>query len=113
VHRLASIPVQLAQRARFLCADRMIRGRAVLGPRYAQHGLLEVDLIPAQRDELSGAQTVPIRDQNQCRIAMAMAAHSRSGAYELLDLVGRQILAGPNGPIRSSFRRQFPQSTRH
>jgi hypothetical protein len=41
---------------------------------------------------------------------MAVAAHSRSGADELLDLVGRQILAGPNGPIRNPLGRRFSQS---
>jgi len=53
-------------------------------------------------------QTVAIRDENQRRIAMAVAARSPGSAYELLDLVGRQVLAAPNGAIRNRLGRPVP-----
>jgi hypothetical protein len=45
----------------------VIRCRAVLRSRHAQHGDGEIDLILAQRDQLFDAQTVAIRDENHCR----------------------------------------------
>jgi hypothetical protein len=41
---------------------------------------------------------------------MAVAAPSRGGADELLDFVGRQVLAAPNGSIRNPLGWRFLQS---
>ena len=112
VRRWGVVTADATQRASFFVADRMIRSRAVLGPVDVQHGLLEVDLIPAQRHELSDAQAVSVRDQNQRRIAMTVAPRSRGGTNELLDLVRSQILAAPDGSIRKPPGRQFPHESR-
>jgi len=55
VHRWTLNAPQLTQRADLSCTDQVIRCRAVLRSRHLQHGLGEIDLIPAQRDQLSGA----------------------------------------------------------
>jgi hypothetical protein len=52
VHRWTLKAPQLTQRAGLSCTDRMIRCRAVLRSRDPKQGLLEIDLIPAQRHQL-------------------------------------------------------------
>ena len=80
VPRLGVVTTKATQGAHLLLAERMVRRSAVLRPDDAQQSLLEVDLIPAQRHELTDAQAVPVRDRKQRRVAMPVAAGSRSGA---------------------------------
>jgi hypothetical protein len=53
---------------------------------------------------------MPVRNQQQRRIAMTVTAYSRGGTDQLLDLVRSQVLAAPNGSIRNPLGRRFPQS---
>jgi len=53
----------------------MRRGLAVLCPPDVQRGIAaELDLRPFQIANLHGPQTVPVREQDQCRIAKPVAA---------------------------------------
>jgi hypothetical protein len=41
--------------------------------------LLQIDLIPSQRDEFTYAKSVTIRDQDQRRVAVTVATDAASG----------------------------------
>ena len=60
-----------------------------LQPRHVQEADLEVDLVPAQRDELPDAQPVSVGEQHQPAIARAVPSHLARGLQELVDLVRR------------------------
>ena len=53
----------------------------------------EVDLVPAERDELRYAKPVPVGDEDQGRVAVAVAPCPLRRHHQSLDLVGRQVLA--------------------
>jgi hypothetical protein len=70
-----------------------------------QQACFEVHLVPAQRDELRDAQSVPIGDENERAIARTVAAEFAGGLQEFVDLVRGQILAlAPRG-VRLARRR--------
>ena len=72
----------------------MHRVGAVLRAAHVDLGMREVDMVPAQIDQLLRAQAVAIRDQDHSRVAMTMPIVP-GRLDELLDLVGRQVLARP------------------
>jgi hypothetical protein len=63
-------------------------------------GAAEFDLRPFQVGDLAGAQAVPVGDEDQRTVAMAVAA-AAGRADELFDLGPRQILAGAKRGVGS------------
>jgi hypothetical protein len=59
---------------------------------------LEIDLLPAHRDQLRDSQPVPVGEENERPIARPVAAHVACGLEQLLDLRRRQVFAG--APIK-------------
>ena len=71
----------------------MRRGHAVLQSRDVQQAGLEIDLVPAHRDELADAQPMPVGEEDERAIARTVAADLAGGLQQLLDLLRRQIFA--------------------
>ena len=88
------LALQPAQCAHLVADDRMGRGRALLDPADMQAGMGEVDLIPAQVDQLADPQAVAIGDQDHGRVPVAPAVLA-GRLDQLLDLGLGQVLAGP------------------
>jgi hypothetical protein len=65
---------QLPKRAQFLTADR-VRGRqTVLESRHMHQADLEIDLLPAQGDELRDPQPMSVGEEEKGAIARTVAA---------------------------------------
>ena len=86
VDELRILTAELAQRSELGPADRMRRGQAVLESRDVDQAGLQVDLLPAHRDELRHPQRMPVGEENERPIARPVAAHLARGLEELLDL---------------------------
>src|SRR5262249_24068889 len=71
-------------------------GSALLNPADVQHGVFEVDLLPAQVHQLGGPQTMPEGQQDHGGVAMAPAVVPGS-LNQPLDLALGQVLAGTIG----------------
>ena len=95
---------QLAQCPELGTADRVRGGEAVLESRDVHQAGLEVDLLPAHRDELRDAQPMPVGEEDERPIARTVAADLARGLQELLDLRRREILAGAPIKIFGSAR---------
>ena len=76
-----------------------VRGRARLDPADVQGRLVEVDLRPAQVDQLADPQTVAIGDKDHGRVAVTMAV-VLGRPDQALDLGLGEMLAGPIGSVR-------------
>ena len=71
-----------------------VEGATVLEPAYMEMSLGEVDHIPAQGDELGGAQAVPVGDEDHGAVAVSVAAKPlATGLAQALDLFTGQELA--------------------
>jgi len=75
----------------------------MLDPAHMHFSTIEIDLIPAQVNELGDPQALAAGDQNQSGIAMAITIACRS-LDELFNLGVSQIFAGPDLGIRRSLR---------
>lgn len=65
---------------------------------------LEIDLLPAHRDELRDPQAMPIGQKYERPLARSRAAHRAGGLQQLLDLRRGQIFASAPIQIRGSAR---------
>jgi hypothetical protein len=65
--------LQPPQGAQFVAEDRVRAGRALLDPADVQGGRSEIDLLPAQVDQLGDPKAVPIRHEDHGRIPVAVA----------------------------------------
>jgi hypothetical protein len=71
--------------------------------------LLQIDLIPPQRDEFADPQTVPVGEQDERRIAVAVPTNPARCANQPLDLLRRQVLARSPFTVRNApGRGDFP-----
>jgi hypothetical protein len=57
-----------------------------------QEPLIEVDLIPAQVNEFSNTQAVPVGQENHRVVAFAMASDTACGLPQLVDFGWREML---------------------
>ncbi len=85
---------EFAQRAQFNAADRVGRGHTILQSIDVHRSRLEIDLIPAQSDQLRHSQPMPVGEEDERPIAHAMATHLARGLQQLLDLRRGQVFAG-------------------
>ena len=65
---------------------------------------LQVDLVPAQRDELRDPQPMPIGQEDERPIARTVAAHLARGLQELLDFIRGEILTPAAGGVGEAGR---------
>ena len=104
IRRLRILAPQLAESSKLGPADR-VRGReTVLQARDMHQAGLEVNLLPAHRDELGNAKPMAVGEEDERPIARPVAAYLARGLQELLDLRRRQVLAGAPIKIGSSAR---------
>ena len=66
---------EFAQRAQLNAADRVGRGHAILQSIDVHRSRLEIDLIPAQSDQLRDSQPMPVGEEDERPIAHAVATH--------------------------------------
>jgi hypothetical protein len=92
-----------AQRPELVALDRMRARGAVLDPADVEHGAVEVDLVPTEVADLGRPQAVPAGQQDHGGIAMALPV-ALGRLDQLPDLVGREVLAGPELGILLSLR---------
>ena len=86
----------------------MRRRRAVLAPGDMERAGFQVDLIPAQRRQLRGAQPVAERHHDQQGITLGEPpAGLARGDDQPLDLIRREMLTRSAGLIRLPGRRRF------
>src|SRR5262249_17430045 len=63
----------------------------------------------AKGDEFAYPKPVPVGEQDQRRVPVAMPAEPAGGVHELVDLIGRQVLPAAPIPVRDPGRRRnFP-----
>lgn len=67
----------------------------------------QIQLIPAHRDGLGDAQSVPIHDGQQCLITAAMASRA-GGGHHPRHFCRRQIFAAASSAVRLPAGRDFP-----
>ena len=60
--------------------ERVRRRHAVLEPCDVHEALAQVELIPTQRDQLADAEAMPIAEQDERRVAVAMPAGAAGAA---------------------------------
>jgi hypothetical protein len=70
---LGRFPLEPTQRPQLLAAQRMHACHAALGAPHMQLAGPKVDIVPAQRHELAGAQAMPVGDEDRRRVPMAPA----------------------------------------
>src|SRR5215472_2757513 len=80
-----SFAQELAQRAAFPRRYRMHAGIPALGPAYMQAAGGQIDVVPAQRHQLRGPETVAVSDQDSGGVPMPRAV-PLGGLDEALDL---------------------------
>jgi hypothetical protein len=97
-------PLKLAERAELSATDRVARREAVLQSSDMQRSGLELDLVPAERDELADAKPVTVGQEEEGAIAVSMPADFAGGGEELLDLVGSQVLSSAAFGVRDAPR---------
>jgi len=92
--RSLGLSVQLTQGADLVAFERVDAGAAALDALDVKHGIagVELDLRPFEVGQLLAAQAVPVRDQDQGGVAMAVTARAR-GLNKLVDLGGGQVFA--------------------
>src|SRR6516225_5483271 len=78
---------------------RMGRRSAILDPTNMQDCLIKVGLLPTKIDKLGRAEPVPESDQDHRRVTVALPV-DLGRLDEALDLRRRQVLAGPQLPVR-------------
>jgi hypothetical protein len=101
--------VQATQGTDFEPTQDVGRGAAVLEPTHVEQALVEVDHIPAQRDELGGAQAVPVGDEDHGAVTVGVAAKTiATGLAQALDLFAGEELARPEFSIGAPARRKCP-----
>jgi hypothetical protein len=86
--------LQAAQGAYLIALERMHRGRAALAPADVQTAGVQFDLVPLQIDQLRGAQTVAICEQDHGCVPVTVAAVLARGVDQLLDLGAGEIAPG-------------------
>jgi hypothetical protein len=94
-------------------AERMRPRRAIPEAPNVQNGALEIDLIPAQVDQLADPQTMPETYPDRGRITMPMAGFL-SRLDQLLDLRGGEVLARQSPRLwrkRSNSIASYPPSS--
>jgi hypothetical protein len=77
----------------------MRRRRAILDPTNVQGCVIKVGLLPTKIDKLRGAEPVPESNQDHRRVPVALLI-VLGGLDEALDLCRRQVLTGPQLPVR-------------
>src|SRR5215472_5452029 len=85
-----SFAQELAQRAAFPRRYRMHAGIPALGPAYMQAAGGQIDVVPAQRHQLRGPETMAVSDQDSRGVPMPRAV-VLGGLDELLDLAIGEI----------------------
>jgi hypothetical protein len=93
--------LETAQRAQLTAGDRVCARRTTFGSADVQTAALEVDLIPAQPDQLGGSQTVSEGNKDHGCIAVAISI-VLGGLDQLLDLGFGQVFAGAILGVRTS-----------
>ena len=93
------LALEPAQRAHLVAHDRVRARGARLDPADVQCRLVEVDLSPAQVDQLADPQTVAIGDKDHGRVAVAPAV-VLGRPDQALDLGLGEVLARPIGSVR-------------
>jgi hypothetical protein len=83
-------------------------GQAALEPGDVQQAGGEIDLLPAERYQLAHAEAVAVGQHKQGRVPMPVPATLAGRRDELLDLVGRQVLAASERGVRQPFRWNCP-----
>ena len=56
-----------------------------------QMSLLEVYLIPTQRDQLGYPQTVPVGQQDECLVTMPVPSRTTGSSHQSINFVARQV----------------------
>ena len=75
---------------------------AVLDPADVEDGAVEVDLVPAKVADLGSPQAVPVGQQDHGGVAVTVAV-APGGLDQRLDLVGGQVLPGPQSAFFARF----------
>ena len=65
---------------------------------------LELDLVPAKRDELADAKAVSVGEEEEGTVAVSVPADLAGGREKLLDLVRRQMLSSAARGVRDAPR---------
>jgi hypothetical protein len=88
------LPGKPAQGAQFVAANRMRRRRAPLRPADGQRAGVEVDLVPAEIDQLGHPESVPIGHEDHGRVPVAPTVIS-GGLLQAADLAVGEVFPGP------------------
>ena len=68
------LTAKAAQRPQPVADNRVHRGLAILHPVDVHVASVEIDLVPGQGAQFADVQTMPVGDEDQCRVAVAVSA---------------------------------------
>ena len=104
--------LELPQGAQLGTTQRMRTGHPILPPADMQQAGIKVDLVPAQRDQLTDPQRMTVGHQNHRGIPMTVAADAPGGLHQGINFTRRQVLPttalGVGDPPRRTCRLNNP-----
>jgi hypothetical protein len=98
------LSVQPAQGPQLVALDRVGARGAVLDPPDVKHRAVEVDLVPAEVADVGCPQAVPVGEQDNGGVAVTIAV-APGRLDQRLDLVGGEVLSGPQVGVLRPLRR--------
>ncbi len=105
---LRLLAVEAAKIADLGAAHRMHARHSVLDALHVEEPMRQVDLIPAQRAQLSRPQPMPVCDEDHRCVAVPIASALARRLPEQLDFLGCQVLARPTSRVELPPRRDCP-----
>lgn len=98
-------PLQFPQGPEFRPPQGMDARRPPLHPVDVEHSPREVHLIPAQRDEFRHPQAVPVREEDEGGVAVAVAPPPLRRLHQEFHLALGEVFAAAAVAVRYPFRR--------
>lgn len=103
-----SFPLQLPQGAKFRTPQGMHARRSLLESVDMEHPPFQVHLIPAERHQFRHPKTVPVRQEDQGRVAVAVPPSRLGRAHQLFHLALGEVFPAPALMVRDPSRRDCP-----
>ena len=101
-------PLQFSECPNFWATQRMHARRPPLHAVHMKHPLFQVHLIPTERHQFRHPQPVPVRQENQGRVPVAVPPSRLGRAHQLFHLALGEVLAAAAVAVRDPSRRDCP-----
>lgn len=99
-----AFPLQFPERPQFRTSKRMHARRPPLHAVHMESSLLKIYLVPAQRHQFRHPQAMPVCEEDQGRVPMAVPPPRLGRAHEFFHLALGEVFPAPAVAVRHALR---------